>query len=164
MVVENLANRFFSRRPQKRYGAEAPFWPARSRSLRSCRARNAALQKGPRWVTNGCADNADNMSGTSEVPELADPLCATRKSAEVGQIRHRSKTRRSSIALSLEWKTITIRLCCLPSDEASALAQLCKRVSYDCVRVSSRLPLQSDETPLKIRLVIAEGGSGYGSL
>ena len=35
------------------------------------------------WVTNGCADN---MCGTSEVPQLADPLCATRKSAEVGQI------------------------------------------------------------------------------
>jgi hypothetical protein len=33
-------------------------------------------------VTNGCADN---MSGTSEVPKLAAPLCATRKSAEVGQ-------------------------------------------------------------------------------
>jgi hypothetical protein len=36
---------------------------------------------GPFWVTNGCADN---MSGTSEVPQVADPLCATRKSAEVG--------------------------------------------------------------------------------
>jgi hypothetical protein len=35
-------------------------------------------------VTNGCADN---MSGTSEVPQLADPLCATRKSAEVGHLR-----------------------------------------------------------------------------
>jgi len=34
-------------------------------------------------VTNGCADN---MSGTSEVPQLTDPLCAPRKSAEVGQI------------------------------------------------------------------------------
>jgi hypothetical protein len=33
-------------------------------------------------VTNGCTDN---MSGTSEVPQLTDPLCATRKSAEVGQ-------------------------------------------------------------------------------
>ena len=33
-------------------------------------------------ITNGCADN---MSGTSEVPQLADPLCATRKSAEMVQ-------------------------------------------------------------------------------
>ena len=32
------------------------------------------------WATNSCADN---MSGTSEVPQLADPLCATSKSAEV---------------------------------------------------------------------------------
>jgi hypothetical protein len=40
----------------------------------------------PRWVTNGCADN---MSGASEVPQ-PDPLCATRKSAEVGQkLSHR---------------------------------------------------------------------------
>jgi hypothetical protein len=30
---------------------------------------------------------ADNISGTSEVPNLADPLCASRKSAEVGQAR-----------------------------------------------------------------------------
>jgi hypothetical protein len=30
---------------------------------------------------------ADNMGGTSEVPQLTDPLCATRKSAEVGQLR-----------------------------------------------------------------------------
>jgi hypothetical protein len=36
------------------------------------------------WVTNGCVDN---MSGTSEVPKLPDPLCATRKSAEVGWVR-----------------------------------------------------------------------------
>jgi hypothetical protein len=36
----------------------------------------------PVRVTNGCADNT---SGTSEVHQLADPLCATRKSAEVGQ-------------------------------------------------------------------------------
>jgi hypothetical protein len=35
-------------------------------------------------VTNG---RADTMSGTSEVPQLADPLCARRKSAEVGQFR-----------------------------------------------------------------------------
>jgi hypothetical protein len=35
-------------------------------------------------ITNGCADN---MSDTSEVPQLTDPLCATRKSAEVGQLR-----------------------------------------------------------------------------
>jgi hypothetical protein len=35
-----------------------------------------------RCVTNGYADN---MSGTSEVPQGTDPLCATRKSAEVGQ-------------------------------------------------------------------------------
>src|SRR5215831_17615005 len=28
-----------------------------------------------------------NMSGTSEVPQLPDPLCATRKSAEVGHFR-----------------------------------------------------------------------------
>src|SRR5262249_3333706 len=33
-------------------------------------------------VTNGCADNT---SGTSEVPQLADQLCAMPKSAEVGQ-------------------------------------------------------------------------------
>jgi hypothetical protein len=33
-------------------------------------------------VTNGCADNTRD---TSEIPELADPLCATRKSAEEGQ-------------------------------------------------------------------------------
>jgi len=31
------------------------------------------------------------MSGTSEVPQLADPLCATRKSAEVGQRRTKTK-------------------------------------------------------------------------
>jgi hypothetical protein len=31
------------------------------------------------WVTNG---RADNKSDTSEVPQLTDPLCATRKSAE----------------------------------------------------------------------------------
>jgi hypothetical protein len=37
----------------------------------------------PTWVTNGCADN---MSGTSEIPQLAAPLCATRKSAEAGGI------------------------------------------------------------------------------
>jgi hypothetical protein len=36
------------------------------------------------YVTNGCADN---MCGTSEVPQLADPLWATRKSAEVGHER-----------------------------------------------------------------------------
>jgi hypothetical protein len=36
------------------------------------------------WVTNG---HADNMSDTSEVPQLTDPLCATRKSAEVGQFQ-----------------------------------------------------------------------------
>jgi hypothetical protein len=35
-------------------------------------------------VTNGCADST---SGTSEVPQLADPLRATRKSAGVGQDR-----------------------------------------------------------------------------
>jgi hypothetical protein len=35
-------------------------------------------------VTTGCADN---MCGTSEVPQLADPLCATCKSAEVGQVQ-----------------------------------------------------------------------------
>jgi hypothetical protein len=34
------------------------------------------------WVTNGYADN---MIGTSEVPQVADPLCATRKSAALGQ-------------------------------------------------------------------------------
>jgi hypothetical protein len=37
-------------------------------------------------VTNGCADKngcADNMCGTSEVPQLADPLWATPKSAEM---------------------------------------------------------------------------------
>lgn len=33
-------------------------------------------------VTNG---GADNTSGTSEVPQLADPFCAARKSAEAGQ-------------------------------------------------------------------------------
>jgi hypothetical protein len=36
----------------------------------------------PLRVTDGCADN---ISGTSEVPQLADPLSATRKSAEAGQ-------------------------------------------------------------------------------
>jgi hypothetical protein len=35
-------------------------------------------------VTNGCADH---MSGTSEVPQLSDPLCASRKSAEMGHNR-----------------------------------------------------------------------------
>jgi hypothetical protein len=40
--------------------------------------------RGPNRVTNGCADT---MSGTSEVPQLADRLCATRKSAEVGHKR-----------------------------------------------------------------------------
>jgi hypothetical protein len=35
-------------------------------------------------VTNG---RADNMSGTSEVPQRTDPLCATRKSAEAGHER-----------------------------------------------------------------------------
>jgi hypothetical protein len=36
------------------------------------------------WVTNG---HADNMSGTSGVPEMADELIAPRKPAEVGQVR-----------------------------------------------------------------------------
>ncbi len=36
------------------------------------------------WVTNG---RADNMSDTSEVSRLTDPLCATRKSAEVGHFQ-----------------------------------------------------------------------------
>jgi hypothetical protein len=35
-------------------------------------------------VIDGCADN---RSGTSEVPQLTDPLCATRKSAQVGRFR-----------------------------------------------------------------------------
>jgi hypothetical protein len=39
-------------------------------------------------VTNGCDDN---MSGTSQVPQPADPLCATRKSAEVGHERSYAK-------------------------------------------------------------------------
>jgi hypothetical protein len=40
------------------------------------------LRRGvPERAANGCADN---MSGTSEVPQLAAPLCATPKSAEMG--------------------------------------------------------------------------------
>jgi len=48
------------------------------------------VQTSAKGVTNGCADN---MSGTSEVPQLPDPLCATRKSAEVG---HGTKSLRDS--------------------------------------------------------------------
>jgi hypothetical protein len=44
------------------------------------------------WVTNGCADD---MSGTPEVAKLADPLCSTRKSAEVGQLRTIVETMRA---------------------------------------------------------------------
>jgi hypothetical protein len=53
----------------------------------------------PSWVTNGCADN---VSGTSEVPQLVlgDPLCATRKSVEVGQkATSASSVRRPVISL-----------------------------------------------------------------
>ena len=66
-------------------------------------------------VTNGCADN---MSGTSEVPQLADPLCATRKSAEVGHKRPCGRRRylplRNEIMCTgggrlLGWETIPIR-------------------------------------------------------
>ena len=55
-------------------------------------------------VTNGCADN---MSGTSEVPQLADPLCATRKSAEVGHKRPCGRRRylplRNDALIGWEW-------------------------------------------------------------
>jgi hypothetical protein len=36
-------------------------------------------------IAKGRERLCNNMSGTSEVPRLADPLCAPGKSAEVGQ-------------------------------------------------------------------------------
>jgi hypothetical protein len=38
------------------------------------------------------------MSGTSEVPQLATPLCATRKSAEAGQLQTSSDLRAEKVA------------------------------------------------------------------
>ena len=52
-----------------------------------CNTRNAEDRR-PERVTNGCADD---VSGTSEGPQLADPLCATRKSAEVGHFETKSE-------------------------------------------------------------------------
>jgi hypothetical protein len=47
------------------------------------------------------------MSGTSEVPQLAAPLCATRKSAEVGHERSLPVDRLGSAAIC---SCITLRL------------------------------------------------------
>jgi hypothetical protein len=52
-----------------------------------CRATSASIEAraSPLGHGSGCPDH---MSDTSEVPELADPLCATRKSEKWAKIRH----------------------------------------------------------------------------